>query len=576
MDISIITKSGYGLILSEQWKFLKMSASFLSISVVPMVVPFITVLFAGSISEAHLDGVGLASTLFSVFVISMSAGYATVFDTYGPQVYGSPQRDQLGTVLVKCLLQGGLVSLIMLGPFLNMVYVIDFLPESVMEGNANGFRDIAVQYIRLVAVIDFLEYAFILISKYFAIQGHSNYANAVSFTMIGSFFLANYILVTLLELGVLGLGLAAIIGRVVPLIVAVVLCVIKVRTKEFIWTDLSLQVLTGWKPMLLLGISGAVNVLAELALFEFSSFFSQFDGTTTFTVVIIAMQILNVAWSFTEAIARAGATLIGAALGNGSVETVKIHMVLTMVNTLVECITLAVSCFLMRSYLVGIFNPGQEAIELFNETFWLVCVSMVTYHINNGLLQGVLVAFGEQNFIAWSKSIACYGVGLPIVIVTIFYMDLKVVGVITGWIVSDLIIIAAALWKISKINIEKEIEKTELRVKTELLENTEYSLISTKESSTFGEDEEMRVKNEKCMVAESDDHKDDEAEIFLQRKMEFKFVSSNREIRYVIAAFFISAVVCVVLVGISFRRGSYTPSLLTVFGDDNVNESEIE
>ena len=404
------------VILSEEWKFIKTFTSFLPISVLPVVDPFITVLFAGSISQAHLEGVGLASTLFTVLVISMSAGYVTVFDTYGPQVYGSPYRDQLGTVLVKCLLQGGLMSLIMLGPFLNVVYVIDLLPESVVESAKNSYnsRDIAVQYVRIVAVIDFLEYALTLILKYFAVQGKSHFTYVVSLTMIGSFILANYTLVTELKLGVVGLGLAAIIGRVVPLAVSVILCIIKIRGNEFIWTGLSSQVLIGWKPMILLGISGSFNFLAELALLELSSFLCQFDGTTTFTVVIIVMQISNVAYSLVEAIASAGpgATLIGTALGEGSVKTVKILMVLTMANTLLESFSLVALCFPLRSCLVGMFNQGQDVVELFNNTFWLVCVSIVTYHINYGLLQGILVAFGKQSFIARSKSIACYGIVL--------------------------------------------------------------------------------------------------------------------------------------------------------------------
>ena len=522
-------------------------SSLIPISVLPVVDPFITVLFAGSISQAHLEGVGLASTLFTVLVISMSAGYVTVFDTYGPQVYGSPHRDQLGTVLVKCLLQGGLVSLIMLGPFLNVVYVIDLLPESVEESAKNSYnsRDIAVQYVRIVAVIDFLEYALTLILKYFAVQGKSHFTYVVSLTMIGSFILANYTLVTELKLGVVGLGLAAIIGRVVPLTVSVILCIIKIRGNEFIWTGLSSQVLIGWKPMILLGISGSFNFLAELALLELSSFLSQFDGTITFTVVIIVMQISNVAYSLVEAIASAGATLIGTALGEGSVKTVKIHMVLKMANTLLESFSLVALCFPLRSCLVGMFNQGQDVVELFNDTFWLVCVSTVTYHINYGLLQGILVAFGKQSFIARSKSIACYGIGLPIVMFTIFCMDLKVIGVISVWIVSDLIIIILALYKISKIDIQEEIENTGKRVNAESVQNTEYSLIKTSESSNNnivddgnGNDSDEEGGDETCP----------------EKASEAQYFESNQEIRYVLAAFFISAVIFVILAGISFCR----------------------
>ena len=47
---------------------------------------FVTLIFAGQIGEAHLAGVGLANTLYNIVVTSVSTGYSSVFDTYGPQV----------------------------------------------------------------------------------------------------------------------------------------------------------------------------------------------------------------------------------------------------------------------------------------------------------------------------------------------------------------------------------------------------------------------------------------------------------------------------------------------------------
>ena len=66
---------------------------------------FITLVFAGQMNQAHLAGVGLANTLFNVAVTSVSSGYSSIFETYGPQVHGrSERKSELGTVLFKCLL----------------------------------------------------------------------------------------------------------------------------------------------------------------------------------------------------------------------------------------------------------------------------------------------------------------------------------------------------------------------------------------------------------------------------------------------------------------------------------------
>ena len=135
-----------------------------------MCLSFVTILFAGNINKAHLDGVGLANTLFNIVVLSLSQGYSYVFDTFGPQVYGSSRPGELTTCLIKCLLQGVILHLILLGPFLNLVYLIDMLPNSGVYPtlDAGGrsqncdYREIAVAYLRLTVPIEFLDYAIIL------------------------------------------------------------------------------------------------------------------------------------------------------------------------------------------------------------------------------------------------------------------------------------------------------------------------------------------------------------------------------------------------------------------------------
>ena len=112
--------------LSKEWEFINMIASFCPIVSCKLLTAFVTIFFAGTLSQAHLDGVGLANTLLNVVVLSLSLGYTSVFDTYGPQVYGSQEPRELVTVLVKCLLQGALVHLAILGPYLNLVHPCRF------------------------------------------------------------------------------------------------------------------------------------------------------------------------------------------------------------------------------------------------------------------------------------------------------------------------------------------------------------------------------------------------------------------------------------------------------------------
>ena len=100
--------------LSEEWEFVKLTTSYLSTHIARVSMSFVTILFAGTISQAHLDGVGLAMTLYNIFAVSVAAGFSFVFETYGPQVYGPSKSGELTTVLMKCLLQGVMVHLVII------------------------------------------------------------------------------------------------------------------------------------------------------------------------------------------------------------------------------------------------------------------------------------------------------------------------------------------------------------------------------------------------------------------------------------------------------------------------------
>ena len=117
-------------ILTKEWDFMKLSASYLATIATRVSLSFVTIFFAGTISQAHLDGVGLANTLYNIVVMSFSEGYSSVFERFGPQVYGSSEPAELTTCLMKCLLQGVMLHLLILGPYLSLVYVIDMLPNS--------------------------------------------------------------------------------------------------------------------------------------------------------------------------------------------------------------------------------------------------------------------------------------------------------------------------------------------------------------------------------------------------------------------------------------------------------------
>ena len=372
-SLSQIKRMRFGAteLLTKEWEFIKMTAPYLASEGARMCLSFVTILFAGNITKAHLDGVGLANTLFNIVVLSLSQGYSYVFDTFGTQVYGSSRPGELTTCLIKCLLQGVILHLILLGPFLNLVYLIDMLPNSGVYPTLDtgdrsenyDYRDIAVRYLRLTVPIEFLDYAIILISIYFTIQGSRRFVYIVSAIMLAAHILANYIFVSVLGLGVEGLAVAAITGRLLALVGSLSVCVVKIKTGSFPWNGINMKnVLTGWKPMLKPGVSSAFFIFIKTSLLEVSTVCSQFVSMSTFSVVVILFQINRVFRPLVVAFSHTSSNLIGKALAEANISDVKQFMSLTMINVFLEVVPGTIIFYIWRGAMVGIFTDDPEVI----------------------------------------------------------------------------------------------------------------------------------------------------------------------------------------------------------------------
>ena len=440
-------------------------------------VSFVTVIFAGHINKAHLAGVGLTNTLYNTVVMSLSQGYLYVFDTYGPQVFGSDsQSGEVTNVLFKCVLQGALLHLFILGPYLNLVHVIRILPNSGLYltaeagegemGAEDDFREIAVTYLRITVIVEIMDYVLGLMMAYFVILGKKRYVCVIAAMPLAVHILANYVLVCVLQLEVVGLGLAAITGRLFALIIALGIGFVNVKKGVFPWKGFTRKILTGWKPMLKRGLAGSLFVFTSLSQIEISIFCSQFVSTATLSTMVVLVQVCYVMlWSPGLAISLSSANLIGTVLAEGSVSNVKQYMFLTLSNILLEVVPISLLAYVFKGFLVEIFSHDPEIIALFTSTFWLVCLSVPFTHLQVGMNRGMLTAFGEQGYTAMITIISNYLIALPVVLSTIFLTDLGLIGIIAGLTLAELMLFLTGVVKISRTDIEEEIEKSRERVR---------------------------------------------------------------------------------------------------------------
>ena len=555
-------------LLSEEWKFVKLITSYFSTHIAKVSLSFMTIFFAGTLGQAYLDGVGLACTLYRIIATSMAVGYSFVFETYGPQVYGSSQSGELTTVLMKCLLQGVMVHLVMMGPYLNLVYVIDMLPQSglyaaiengdiaLAEESSVDFRDVSVQFLRMTILFQLLEYAVFMNSTYFAIQGQTKFVYIVCGVMAGAHFLANYIFVSVLKLGVKGLGIAGFTGRFLALAVSISICFLNIKDSRFQWKGLSKKILLGWKPMIKLGIYGAVFIFVDVSMFEVSSFLSKFVSTATLSAVIIVLQMMCVFWSVVIAISLAASNLIGQALAEGNASKVKQSMRLTLFNTILALVPTVLISYSLRGQLVRLFTQDPEVIDLFTSNIWLVILGIAVEFLHMSINYGILTAFGQQRYAAFATCASYTFIGLPFIITLIFMTNLGLTGILIGWIMADTILLLAAVVKIFRKDIEAEIEKSHQRVAESISTYGSLDRADKTESENLATlDETMKQKAESEGIQQDNYARESLDEEASPGNDSENAVDINQEVKTVLCLFVIFGIFYVALVSISFLRG---------------------
>ena len=276
--------------------------------------------------------------------------------------------------------------------------------------------------------------------------------------------LANFIFVSLLQLGAEGLGIAAVLGRFFGVSTSLAICVFQVKSGRFPWNGLRMNIFLGWKPMFKLGLFSALFSFIDISLFEISTFFSQFVSVATLSTVIMMIQIMTVSWSLVGAMSFSASNLIGKSLAEGSTSNVKQYIGLTLFNITLFLIPMVMFSYPLRNKLARFFTQDPEVIHLFTKNFWMALLVVALEVLQMSLNYGVLTAYGQQSFAALVSCVSYYLVGLPIIISSIFLTNFGLIGIMFGWVTADLILVLAATVKIVTSNIEVEIEKSRQRV----------------------------------------------------------------------------------------------------------------
>ena len=532
-------------ILQAEWEALKLAIPILCLTLLSSGSSSVTLLFAGRLGDDVLDGVGLATTLYSTVVFAFVIGYSNVFDTYGPQVYGSTHKKNLSAVAVKCAFQALLIYLILLGPYLNAVYIIDALPDDEKSvGDGSAFKDVAKDYFRMTCLCGYLYYLIKIIGNYLAIQKQTKFVYVIAATSFSSHLLLNYVLVEWMSLGTTGLALALIGSNLTTLAVLVGICYVMIRKGILVWGGISEGIFENWLPMIKLGLSGFVSIMSEIGFLQAAVFFSQFDGSTVLSTILIQFRVISIGFSPALGVGYAAAVLIGKALSKGDLNEIKLHIKLTIFNVILESLILIILFYLAKRAIAVLFTDDEDVINMVNDTMWWLCLQLPFDHLQCVLARGILVAFGKQRFIAITMGVLASCVGIPIIVMTVFLTDLEIAGLFISYLCFGILQSVALAVRIRKINLHDEVSMAMIRVKESAVDNKEGSHPASEELGTVnlaynGKDESV-VRREGA----NDEGKGNRRENGL---VEISSPTYSKDKKIILLTLLVSTVSCVVL-----------------------------
>nr|XP_030717146.1 multidrug and toxin extrusion protein 2 isoform X6 [Globicephala melas] len=225
--------------------------------------------FCGHLGKVELAAVTLSVAFVNVCGVSIGFGLSSACDTLMSQSFGSPNRKHVGVILQR----GALVLLLCCFPcwalFLNTQHILLLCRQDPAVSR------LAQEYVHVYIPALPANFLYSLLAKYLQNQGimWPQVLSGVVGNCVNG--LANYILVSVLGLGVRGSACANTVSQFTQA-VFLLLCVVKKKLHLDTWAGWSSQCLQGWGPFFRLAVPSMLMTCIEWWAYEIGSFLMVF------------------------------------------------------------------------------------------------------------------------------------------------------------------------------------------------------------------------------------------------------------------------------------------------------------
>uniref|UniRef100_A0A2K5N9X7 Multidrug and toxin extrusion protein n=1 Tax=Cercocebus atys TaxID=9531 RepID=A0A2K5N9X7_CERAT len=455
--LSRLVPRGFG---AEMWTLFALSGPLFLFQMLTFMIYIVSTVFCGHLGKVELASVTLAVAFVNVCGVSVGVGLSSACDTLMSQSFGSPNKKHVGVILQR----GALVLLLCCLPcwalFLNTQHLLLLFRQDPDVSRLT--EDYVMIFIPGLPVI----FLYNLLAKYLQNQGwlkgqeeespfqtvglsilhpsHSHLSRAsfhlfqkitwpqVLSGVVGNCVngVANYVLVSVLNLGIRGSAYANIISQFAQTVFLLLYIVLKKLHLET-WAGWSSQCLQDWGPFFSLAVPSMLMICVEWWAYEIGSFLMGLLSVVDLSAQAVIYEVATVSYMIPLGLSIGVCVRVGMALGAADTVQAKRSAVSGVLCIVGISVLLGTVISILKNQLGRIFTSDEDVIALVSQVLPVYSV----FHVFEAVCcvyGGVLRGTGKQAFGAAVNAITYYIIGLPLGILLTFLVRMRIMGLWLG------------------------------------------------------------------------------------------------------------------------------------------------
>lgn len=301
------------------------------------------------------------------------------------------------------------------------------------------------QYVQMISICLAFDAICMIITVIIRVHNHPYFTTASSFVMDIITIIFAYYALNHSSLGIIGVGLAMIFGRVANLLCLVISYALKIKI------DFKLKLLFSWhkeiiKKLLKVGVFSGGEYLIWGVQYICAFSFVALLGDTALGVQTIFFQISVMMMLTGVAISGANAIIVGKLIGARKEEVALKHTFKALIACVSASVGIAVILYIFKQQVMDAFGLNEAYQKLMIPLF---AISIVLEFVRtfNILFINSLMASGDVRFPFFTALIFMLGLSLPLGYFLCFNMGFGLIGIWFGFLADESVRASLHTWR---------------------------------------------------------------------------------------------------------------------------------